>query len=335
MLLLPLMAIRLPERRSIRCSSRDELAMQSMRGWEQGNYACLRKLLIPKVADAILPWLTDSCACWSFLSVANSAPFSLSSVMPSWLLLQSEAGFPLFSRSSGLPGAAFSFATTGLLAAASQAAAAGGFVLSRLGAHDAAVHTASYPGGLVLVLASSDAQSATPEALSARAQRAYDALLFLLGRAKLQDLRHVERTKRHIRSAANLLSLLLVDDAYVLQMGTGFPECCITSSASVVDDLRALAAACNTAHAAIYAQHRMYAWTEQWSVKCDACTFRWHWRIFDLSDSSHLFCCLVPGCLQLSGLNWTRVICSLSLFFSVPAFRRKRVTFQSIWHIRP
>jgi hypothetical protein len=48
--------------------------------------------------------------------------------MPSWLLFQSEAGFPLFSRSAGLPGAAFSFATTGLLAAAQQAAAAGGFV---------------------------------------------------------------------------------------------------------------------------------------------------------------------------------------------------------------
>jgi hypothetical protein len=266
-----------------------------------------------------------------FPSVSNSAPFSLSSAMPSWLLLQSEAGFPLFSRSSGLPGAAFSFATTGLLAAASQAAAAGGFVLSRLGAHDAAVHTASYPGGLVLVLASSDAQSATPEALSARAQRAYDALLFLLGRAKLQDLRHVERTKRHIRSAANLLSLLLVDDAYVLQMGTGFPECCITSSASVFDDLRALAAACNTAHAAIYAQHRMYAWTEQWSVKCDthACSAGIAAFSFYLTCSMLLLCACVPS----SGLNWIRVICSPSLFFSVPAFRLKRVTCRSIWPI--
>jgi hypothetical protein len=187
----------------------------------------------------------------------------LHSNMPSWLLLQSEAGFPLFSRSSGLPGAAFSFATTGLLAAAQQAASAGGFILSRLDSHDAAVHARTYPGGLVLILASSDAQCATPESLSSRADRAYDALLFLLGRSKLQDLRHVERTKRQIRSAANLLSLLLLEDSFLLQMGTGIPECCIpTSGAIIFDDLTALASACHTAHAAFYLQHRLYAWTD-------------------------------------------------------------------------
>jgi hypothetical protein len=185
--------------------------------------------------------------------------------MPTWLLLQSEAGFPLFSRSAGLPSAAFSFATTGLLAAAQQAAAAGGFVLTRLQAHDAAVHASTYPGGLILVLASSEAQSASPAAMAARAQRAHDALLFLLGRAKMQDLRHVERTKRHIRSAAHLLSLLLVEDTYLLQMGTGIPECCIASSSKVFDDLRLIASGCNVQHAALYAQHRMYAWTDEWT----------------------------------------------------------------------
>ena len=184
--------------------------------------------------------------------------------MPCWLLLLNDAGFPLFSRSYGLPASAFSFATMGLLSAVHSAAGNSGFGVRRLQSQDGVVLYDTRPGGLILLLASSDTQ-ASESLLRGKLSQIYDALLFVVGRTKIQDLRNVERTKRQIRSAANLLSLFLIEDAHLLQMGTGAPEACIATQTRLFDDLRALAKACHTSHAALYAQHRMYVWTEEWA----------------------------------------------------------------------
>lgn len=152
--------------------------------------------------------------------------------MPCWLLLLTDAGFPLFSRSYGLPSEAFNFPTMGLLSAIHSSAGNSGFSITRMSSKDAHIIYRMFTGGLIIVFSTSDLHL-SEDSIYAKMGQIYDSLVFLIGRPKLQDLRHVERTKRQIRSCANILSQFLVEDSYLLQMGTGIPECCITSNASV------------------------------------------------------------------------------------------------------
>lgn len=272
--------------------------------------------------------------------------------MPSWLLLLNDAGFPLFSRSFGLPHSAFSFPTMGLLSAAHSSAANSGFDLAQLQSQDGRVVCRTHSGGLIVVLASGDAH-VDDESLRERAQRCYDALMMLVGRHKITDLRNVERTKRQIRVTTThtkwrqweeaarrteiargvtgllvshlsfLSTRLLCLTAVRRQSLVSVPrrgrisatngnwsarvlyriqsvsrhsdrpahctvrifgfcetsecavsvrpthsECCCGARicSRVFDDIRQLAQSCNTLHAALYAQHRLYAWTDEWSA---------------------------------------------------------------------
>jgi len=187
--------------------------------------------------------------------------------MPSWLLLQNSSGFPLFSRSYGLPSDAFSFPTMGLLSALDSAADNEGFCVKRMESHDAAIAVRRYKGGLIIFLASSDVHVSETE-MSARIQRIYDAILLVVGRSKMEEspCRHVERFKKLIRMAAPLISLFLLEDTHLLQMGSGSPECCIASDPQVFEDTQSLAQTCGVRHAALYAHHRLYAWTDEWSA---------------------------------------------------------------------
>lgn len=118
--------------------------------------------------------------------------------MPCWLLLLNDAGFPLFSRSYGMPSSAFSFPTMGLLSAVHSSAGNSGFAVTRLSSHDAHIRYRMFTGGLILVIATSDTHVGEEESHD-RMGHIYDALVFLIGRHKIQELRNVERTKRQIR----------------------------------------------------------------------------------------------------------------------------------------
>lgn len=184
--------------------------------------------------------------------------------MPCWLLVLNDGGYPLFSRSYGLPSAAFSFATMGLLSAVHSSAGNTGFGVRRLSSHDAHLSYRSCTGGIILVFASSDVH-ADEEDMDRRMGQMYDAIVFVNGKNKIQDTRNVERTKRQIRSAAPLLSLFLLDDSFLLHMCTGLPEVCLLDD-SLFTTVSTLAGLCGTRHAALYAGGRLGAWTADWCL---------------------------------------------------------------------
>src|SRR4051812_16141425 len=113
--------------------------------------------------------------------------------MPCWLLLLNDSGFPLFSRSYGLPASAFSFPTMGLLSALVSSASAQNFSLTRLQSHDATIHFKQCTGGFIIVYATSDHHQ-SDGMIERLINQIYDAIMFCIGKTKLQDLRNTERT---------------------------------------------------------------------------------------------------------------------------------------------
>jgi hypothetical protein len=136
-----------------------------------------------------------------------------------------DAGHPLFSRYIGLPNATYSFPVMGLLSAThSSITASLDGSIATITTHDAYIQFAERRGGLIIIFVQDQAAAVniqdkqttqpiiTPQHTTKQIQtlhthstvhdRIYDALTFLLGKSKLQDLRHAERAKKHIRVSA-------------------------------------------------------------------------------------------------------------------------------------
>lgn len=120
--------------------------------------------------------------------------------MPCWLLVLNDGGFPLFSRSCGLPADAFSFPTLGLLSAVHSSADSAGFALQHIHSHDAAIVYQTFPAGLILVYSSSDTHLSSGDVyVREKLSAMYASMVLVNGRVRMHDMKSVERMKRQIR----------------------------------------------------------------------------------------------------------------------------------------
>lgn len=123
-----------------------------------------------------------------------------------------------------------------------------------------------------------------------------------------------------------------------------FDSCPLICS-RVFDDIRLLAQSCNTLHAALYAQHRLYAWTDEWSAKTRGMSAEGHGSTHgrrtagpSMTNTEASNACavvfLAPSAVPIAGPNWTRATCSLCRASCAHARRPSRATCPCTWRTR-
>ena len=121
------------------------------------------------------------------------------SAMSHCLLILSDSGLPLYTRTSDKQSASLPFSTTGLLSALHSSSAAQHFPVRALHTADACVQLVQQDSAVLLLA------SHSPQAQSHPLERMRDCLVLLLGRRALQDERQLQRAKRRMRQCAPLL----------------------------------------------------------------------------------------------------------------------------------
>ena len=183
------------------------------------------------------------------------------SAMSHCLLILSDSGLPLYTRTSDKQSASLPFSTTGLLSALHSSSAAQHFPVRALHTADASVQLVQQDSAVLLLA------SHSPQAQSHPLERMRDCLVLLLGRRALQDERQLQRAKRRMRQCTPMLDWWMRPQR-TWDTLTGLPHYSMHGTAAAEwagELLSEVSAQCGTRHVCLYDGERLLLPSSQYA----------------------------------------------------------------------
>ena len=178
------------------------------------------------------------------------------------LLVLSDSGLPLYTRTSDKQSTSLPFSTTGLLSALHSSSAAQHFPISTLHTADATMHFLQQDH-IVLMLASH-----SPQLQQHILARMRDCLVLLLGRRSLQDEKQLQRQKRRMRQCTPMMDWWMQQEQRGWDRLTGLPAWTLsggTDSAWMSGLLSEVSTQCGTRHVCLYERERLLLPSSQYA----------------------------------------------------------------------
>ena len=178
------------------------------------------------------------------------------------LLILSDSGLPLYTRTSDKQSTSLPFSTSGLLSALHSSSSAQHFPISTLHTADATMHF-QQQDHVVLMLASHTAQLQPHILLRMR-----DCLVLMLGRKALQDEKQLQRSKRRMRQCTPMMDWWMHEHQRGWDRLTGLPEWTLdgTTSMSWMSELLSeVSGLCGTRHVSVYDRERLLVPSSQYA----------------------------------------------------------------------